>query len=81
MKTKSIRNTEASHRFIRSYMAAHEITTLNLVEKQDGLLNHGHGMGAYYLRKKVPCVLPIDLRGHKPAQADRGLTYQPFAAL
>lgn len=79
MKTKSIRNNEASHRFIRSYMAAKDIADLNLAKYEP--LNHGHGAKASALARSM-CHIPVDLRGDKPRspQGDR-LTFQPFAAL
>jgi hypothetical protein len=78
MKTISIRNTEASHRFIRSYMAANDLGNLNVLKYEP--LNHGHGARASALNRSV-CHLPLDLTGDKPRQPQGRLTFQPFAAL
>ncbi len=77
MKTISIRNTEASHRFIRSYMAAHDIADLNTLKHEGVDINHGS--------RRVRCnlnTIPANLLGDKPRspQGDR-LTFQPFAML
>lgn len=82
MKTISIRNTEASHRFIRSYMAAHEVADLNLAKlgQPQWEVNHGHGRRVADLDRAL-CHLPLDLTGDKPRQPQGRLTFQPFAML
>jgi len=86
MKDIIIRNENASHRFIRNYMAAQAIADLNS-------LNHGprpacRRVEVFNQQAAVSRVrgdlnsIPANLLGDKPRspQGDR-LTYQPFATL
>jgi hypothetical protein len=77
MKDIIIRNENASHRFIRNYMAAQSIADLNTLKHEGVDINHGS--------RRVRCnlnTIPANLLGDKPSQptSDR-LTYQPFATL
>ena len=93
MKDIIIRNENASHRFIKSYMAARAIADLNSLKHEGVDINHG--LRQTWSRVKVSnhhaeinrvrCnlnTIPANLLGDKPSQptSDR-LTYQPFAAL
>jgi hypothetical protein len=77
MKDIIIRNENASHRFIRNYMAAQSIADLNALKHEGVDINHGS--------HRVRCNLntrPVNLLGDKPSQpASDRLTYQPFATL
>jgi hypothetical protein len=77
MKDIIIRNENASHRFIRNYMAAHDIADLNSLKHEGVDINHGS--------RRRPCninAIPVDLRGDKPSQpASDRLTFQPFSTL
>jgi hypothetical protein len=69
MKDIIIRNENASHRFIRNYMAARAIADLNTLKHEGVDINHGSHR-------------PVNLLGDKPSQpASDRLTYQPFATL
>ena len=91
MKDIIIRNENASHRFIRNYMAAHDIADLNSL-KYEGI-NHGprpacRRVEVFNQQAAVSRVrgdlnaIPVDLRGDKPSQpASDRLTFQPFSTL
>ncbi len=91
MKDIIIRNENASHRFIKSYMAAQAIADLNSL-KHEGI-NHGprpacRRVEVFNQQAAVSRVrgdlnsIPANLLGDKPSQpASDRLTYQPFATL
>lgn len=82
MKIKSIRHDSAAHKFVRAYMAAHEVANLNLAKmgQPEWEVNHGHGRRVSELDRRL-CHLPLDLTGDKPRQPQGRLTFQPFATM